>query len=164
MTTLLRHALVLLLLGFAGCGKKAEVFHPFPAPAWQLKDVDGKVVSSEQFKGKVVVVDFWATWCGPCREEIPGYIELQKKYAADGVVFIGMSIDQQGPEVVKQFIEKFGVTYQIVMAEDSTLDAFGGAEAIPTTLIVDRAGTVRDRKVGAEPTADFEKRLLAVLK
>lgn len=157
-------SLLLLLPIFAGCGKKAAVFQSFPAPAWQLKEVDGKVVRSDEFKGKVVVVDFWATWCLPCREEIPGYIALQKKYEKDGVVIVGISVDQQGPEVVKKFIEQFGVTYRIVMAEDTTMDSFGGGGSIPATFIIDRNGVVRDGKVGMEPTEVFEKRLVAVLK
>jgi thiol-disulfide isomerase/thioredoxin len=74
------------------------------------------VVSSDQFKGKVVVLDFWATWCPPCRSEIPGYVELQKKYAADGLVFVGVSVDEDGPEVVKKFIKDHGINYTIVMA------------------------------------------------
>src|SRR5215216_4614993 len=117
MTYLRAGCLLLVGLFFAGCAKP---FIPIPAPAWQLKDVDGKIVSSDQFKDKVLVVDFWATWCVPCREEIPGYIELQKKYAKDGVAFIGVSMDQQGPEVVKEFLEKTRVNYQIVMGEEST--------------------------------------------
>ena len=72
------------------------------APSWRLRDLDGNEVSSDQFKGKVVVLDFWATWCGPCRQEIPGYVELQKKYAADGLVVIGVSLDEGGPAVVKK--------------------------------------------------------------
>lgn len=134
------------------------------APAWKLKDLDGKVVSSEAFKDKVLVVDFWATWCGPCRAEIPGYIELQKKYGKDGLAIIGISLDEKGPAVVKQFAAKFGVNYQMLMADDGIVDAFGGIQAIPTTFIIDRAGKIQDRKEGAEPTAEFEKRLLRFLK
>jgi thiol-disulfide isomerase/thioredoxin len=148
-----------VVLLVSGCGFRAR-----PAPVWNLLDVNGKPVSSTQFKDKVVVVDFWATWCGPCREEIPGYVELQKKYAKDGLVIIGISLDQEGPDVVKSFIEKNGVDYQIVMGDDAIAQAFGGVEAIPTTFIIDRTGTMRDRKQGAEPTAVFEKRLLAFLK
>jgi len=134
-----------------------------PAPVWSLKDVNGTVVSSDQFKGKVVVIDFWATWCGPCRTEIPGYTDLQKKYGKDGFVMIGVSVDQEGPAVVKAFVEKFGVGYQIVMNEDAVIAAFGPMDAIPTTFLIDRAGQIRDRKVGAEPTAEYEKKVVSLL-
>ncbi|HWA86827.1 MAG TPA: TlpA disulfide reductase family protein [Opitutus sp.] len=140
---------------------------PRAAPDWRLKDVNGNVVSAAQFKGKVVVVDFWATWCGPCRMEIPGYVKLQKKYAKDGLVIVGMSVDQQGPGVVKEFIAQHGVDYQIVMADDAVEEAFGGdqpIEAIPTTFIIDRDGKIRDRKMGAEETAEYEKTILQYLK
>jgi thiol-disulfide isomerase/thioredoxin len=167
---LLRPVFVFLVLALVGCAKKADLaaglkpFVPMAAPSWQLKDVDGKVVGSDQFKDKLVVVDFWATWCVPCREEIPGYIELQKKYAKDGVVFLGISMDEQGPEVVKQFIEKFGINYPVVIGDETTTAAYGGVEYLPTTFIIDRAGTVRERKVGPESQRDFEKRLRAYLK
>lgn len=140
---------------------------PIPAPAWTLKDVNGQPVSSEQLKGKVVVVDFWATWCAPCRAEIPGYISLQKKYGPEGLVIVGMSVDAQGPGVVKKFVEAQGMNYQVVMADDDVQAAFGGAEGltgIPTTFIIDRSGKIRDRKVGAEHTEDFEARLVQYLK
>ena len=143
---------------------RAEPVKPAPAPAWKLKDVDGNVVSSDQFKGKVLVVDFWATWCGPCRTEIPGYVALQKKYRDAGLVVIGVSLDQQGPGVVKKFITTQKVDYQIVMGTDEVVEAFGGMDAIPTTFIIDRDGNIRDRKVGAEPAEEFEGRLKEFLK
>ena len=100
-------ATTMLMVVAAGCSKPSEVAKSAatasaaqpaqaalpklgPAPAWRLKDVNGNVVSSEQFKGKVVVLDFWATWCGPCRQEIPGYTDLQRKYGKDGLAIIGV--------------------------------------------------------------------------
>jgi peroxiredoxin len=135
-----------------------------PAPVWTLKDLDGKPVSLSQFKGKVVVVDFWATWCPPCRAEIPGYIEMVRKHGKDGLVIVGISLDQGGPGVVKPFAEKTGINYQLVMGDDAVVAAFGGVEGIPTTFLIDRSGMIRDRKVGAEEAESYEKKVLAVLR
>jgi thiol-disulfide isomerase/thioredoxin len=134
-----------------------------PAPKWTLRNLAGQPVSSDSLKGKVVVVDFWATWCPPCRAEIPGYIEMQKKYEKDGLVIVGISIDEAGPEVVKTFAEKFGINYPIVMADDAIAQAFGGIEAVPTTFLIDRSGQIRDRKLGAEEAAVYEQKILAAL-
>ena len=133
------------------------------APAWELKDINGTVVRSTQFAGKVVVVDFWATWCPPCRAEIPGYVELQKKYGKDGFVIVGVSLDQAGPDIVKAFAAKNAVNYALVMGDDAVVGAFGGVEAIPTTFLIDRNGQIRDRKTGSEETAEYEKKVVAVL-
>lgn len=148
----------------AGAGTITALPKLGPAPAWRLQDLAGKPVTSAQFKGKVVVVDFWATWCPPCRAEIPGYTELQKKYADDGLVIVGISLDQAGPEVVKSFAEKFGINYPLVMADEKVAAAFGGVEAIPTTILIDRNGQIRDRKEGAEETSEYEKKIASVLR
>ena len=98
--------------------------------------------------------------------EIPGYVELQKKYGKDGLVIVGVSLDsdRHADQTVKNFVQKYGVSYQIVMGDDEVQAAFGGMDAIPTTFIIDRNGQIRDRKVGAEPTAEYEQTILKYLK
>ncbi|MFH1497301.1 MAG: TlpA disulfide reductase family protein [Verrucomicrobiota bacterium] len=127
---------------------RAESGAKASAPEWTLQDVDGQEVKSSDFAGKVVVVDFWATWCPPCREEIPGYVALQEKYRDQGVVILGISLDRGGPKVVKPFAEKMKINYPLVMGTQEVVEAFGGVEGIPTTFIIDREGKIRHKKVG----------------
>ena len=158
-------ALALCLFAIAApAGARATPLPPTPAPSWRLMDVNGTPVSSDQFKGKVVVVDFWATWCPPCRAEIPGYVDLQRKYAKDGLVIVGVSLDQKEPGEVRKFVEKFGINYTIVMGTPAMQDSFGEMDGIPTTFIIDRRGNIRDRKVGSMPEEEFESVLLTYLK
>jgi len=154
---------LLLAAALALCAR-ADPVPPAPAPAWTLKDVDGNVVTSSQFKGKVVVLDFWATWCGPCRSEIPGYVDLQNKYGADGLAFVGVSMDEDGPAVVRKFIKDHGINYTVVMADEKIVGAYGPIDGIPTTFIIDRAGMIRNKKLGSRPTAQYVKEILSVLK
>jgi thiol-disulfide isomerase/thioredoxin len=133
------------------------------APAWQVTTLDGKTVGLEQLKGKVVVVDFWATWCGPCVHEIPGYIELQKKYADRGLVVVGLSLDENGAAVVSKFAAARGMNYPVALATPEIINAFGGIESIPTTFLIDRAGQIRHRKLGAMTTADYEQLIVSLL-
>ncbi len=133
------------------------------APEWRLKDLAGAEVTLSQFKGKVVIVDFWATWCPPCRAEMPFYVNLYKKLADRGLVIVGISLDAQGPGVVRKFVESMGITYPIVMGDEEVTAAYK-VELMPTTFVVDREGRIRHSKIGAVSNeAEFEKRIESYL-
>ena len=155
--------LSLAVLAMMVSGVRAELPVLGKAPAWKLKDLQGKEVSSADFKGKVVVVDFWATWCPPCRAEIPGYIALQKKYADKGLVIIGISVDEDGAKAVAPFAKAKGINYPVLLFNDDVVAAFGGIEGIPTTFLIDQDGNIRDKKVGVADEADYEKRIVQLL-
>lgn len=152
---------VALLLG-AVTTPRCHAAEPKSAPAWELKDLDGKSVKSSDFQGKVVVLDFWATWCGPCKKEIPGFIELQEKYGKDGLVVLGVSLDD-GPKVVKRFAASNKINYPLVMSDDRMTKIFGDVEVIPTTFIIDRAGKIVGKHVGYTEKAVFEKEIKPLL-
>jgi peroxiredoxin len=135
------------------------------ASAWKLQDVNGKTISSADFKGKIIVLDFWATWCAPCRAEIPGFIELQKEFGKDGITIIGASVDGRDEiATVKKFAEKFGVKYPVVLADRETVSAFGGIDVVPTTFIIDREGRIVSRHVGFTEKAELEKEIKLLLR
>lgn len=132
------------------------------APAWELRDLDGKLVKSSDFDGKVVILDFWATWCAPCKAEIPGFVELQKQYGDRGLIVVGISLDEGGPAVVKRFMTQFGMNYPVVLGDVGLMKAFGGT-AIPTTLIIDRSGNIVSRHIGFAPKETFESEIKPLL-
>lgn len=133
-------------------------------PAWELKDVNGKAIHSADFQGKVVILDFWATWCPPCRAEIPGFIELQKRHEKDGLVVIGISLDRGDPAGVKSFLKKNGVNYPVAFGTEAMVRAFGNIESIPTTFILDRAGRIVTKQEGFADKEEFEKEIKPLLK
>jgi DsbE subfamily thiol:disulfide oxidoreductase len=135
-----------------------------PAPDWELEDLDGKTVRSSDFKGKVIILDFWATWCPPCRAEIPGFVELQKKYQGQGLRIVGVSVDQASSDTVKSFAQKSGINYPVVLADTNVVTAFGGIDGLPTTFIIDGNGHIVKRHLGFTETSEIESEIKPLLK
>jgi len=125
------------------------------APDFALKDADGKVVHLSDYKGKVVILDFWATWCGPCRIEIPWFTDLERNKKDKGFEVLGVSMDDEGWETVKPFLSEVGVNYRVVMGNDSTAQAYGGVDALPTTFLIDRDGKIAAVHVGLANKKDI---------
>jgi len=137
---------------------------PKPAPDWELQDLDGKTIHSSVFKGKVVVLDFWATWCPPCRAEIPGFIELQNKYQAQGLAVVGVSVDQAGLDTVKSFAKKLGINYPVVLTDAKIDTAYGGIDGLPTTFVIDRTGRIVKQHSGFTEKSEIEAEIKPLLK
>jgi peroxiredoxin len=133
------------------------------APSWTLQDLSGKTVQLSDFKGKVVILNFWATWCTPCREEIPSFIALQSKYSENGLVIVGVSMDQGGPAIVKAFADTQMINYPIVLGDPLIAASYGGIMILPTTFVIDRDGKITNIQEGFDDTTTFETELLPLL-
>ena len=133
------------------------------APSFTLQDLNGKQVSLSDFKGKVVILDFWATWCPPCVKEIPHFIALYEQYKDQGFAIVGISVDREGINVVKSFARKYQVNYPILMTDGQVDKAYGGIPSIPTTFVIDSAGNIRQKYVGYRDKAVFEADIKALL-
>lgn len=133
--------------------------------ALQLPDLTGRVQAMGQWHGKVVVVNFWATWCAPCREEIPSFVALQEKYGTRGLQFVGIAIDQR--DKVKAFAQEFRMNYAVLLGGLDTVDltrqAGNRIGALPFTLVLDRNGHIVSRELGKVKEAQLEKLLLSLL-
>ncbi len=127
---------------------------------FNLSDINGKKVRLSDFKGKVVILDFWATWCPPCKMEIPSFIELYKQYKNDGLVVIGVAIDNEIK--VKNFVKEYKVNYPILIADETTIIKYGGIRGIPTTFIIDKNGNIKNQYVGYRPKEVFEESFKAL--
>lgn len=127
------------------------------APGFSLTTLDGKKVSLSDYKGKAVLVNFWATWCGPCKVEMPWFQEFQKEYAGQGLVILGLVDDvDAGKDTIAKVAQKAGVTYPILLADGKVQKAYGGVDVLPMSFYVDRNGVVVEETAGLGPKDEIE--------
>ena len=147
-----RHTLSLLaaLLGLVGALTGASVARgaEHMAPPFVVRDLDGRPFRLQAQRGSPVILDFWATWCAPCRKSLPHLDRLQERYTHDGLVVLGLSVDEDPPASVKRFGERLGIKFRMAMADEKLLDLYGPIRLLPTTFFINRRGEVVRRTVG----------------
>ncbi|MEW5982861.1 MAG: TlpA disulfide reductase family protein [Acidobacteriota bacterium] len=153
--------------GSAGSAPQSEVCDPTAKNAnlnFTVKDVAGKSVSLASYKGKVVLLDFWATWCGPCQVEIPWFVEFHDKYKDRGFAVVGVSVDDT-PDQLTPFVAKFKMNYPVLvgLGEDDLQEAYGPLWGLPTTYLIDREGRICRKHMGLVQKDDLEKEILRLL-
>ena len=127
------------------------------APDFELKALDGKTVHLSDYRGKAVLLNFWATWCQPCKIEMPWFAELQKQYGPEGLQIVGIAVDEDAsPQDLAEFAGKLGVNYPILVGKESVEDLFGGVQFLPATLYINREGKIVDKVFGLKGRGEIE--------
>ena len=138
-----------LTLFLPGCAKKEK--ETSFSPDFTLKTLEGKEITLSGLKGKVVLLDFWATWCGPCKDSIPHLLKLYKTNEAKGFEIVGISLDKGGPEAVRRFVKSMGIPYPVLIAPEG-FERNYGVTALPTSLLIDKEGRTREKFIGFNST------------
>lgn len=133
------------------------------APDFTLKDVNGKPVKLSDYKGKVVLLNFWATWCGPCKIEIPWFKEFETTYKNQGFAVLGVAMDDEGWEVVKPYLKDKEVNYRVVVGTEQVSVLYGDVESLPTTFIIDREGRIASIHIGLISKGDYANEIKQLL-
>jgi len=166
----MRHSiapLAVALLLLAACGApppaQAPAAETKPAPGFELKDLSGKTVKLSDSDGTVRLVDFWATWCAPCREEIPVFKDLHARYGSKGLTLIGIAMDDEGATVVGPFVQENGMPYVNLLGNEEVATAWGPLRGLPTKFLLDKQGRIVDTFFGPVPPKILEKKIQALL-
>ena len=132
------------------------------APDFTVTDLDGRKLTLSDFKGKVVLLNFWATWCAPCRTEIPHFVEMQNKYGPQGFQVIGISMDDNA-KPVREFYQQYQLNYPVAVGDDKLAERFGGILGLPVNFILDREGRVHAKHLGATDVSVFDDEVSELL-
>ena len=162
--TLLVNIFMALLVCGCGGGEDRSGPHSHTAPDFALKDLNGRTYRLADLKGRVVLLNFFATWCGPCRQEIPDFVQLHKRFNGKGLEIIGVSLDMEAGAVLGPFINRYGITYPIVLGTREVVVDYGGIKGIPTTFVIDDKGEISDYFVGLQPRHVIEESVIRLLK
>jgi thiol-disulfide isomerase/thioredoxin len=135
-----------------------------PAPDFALTSLDGTTMRLSDFRGKAVLLNFWATWCGPCKIEMPWFVDLQKEYGSQGLQIVGVAMDDASKEDIAKFAKDMGVNYPILIGKESVGQAYGGVPALPESFFISRDGKIVDKIIGLEGKADIEEAIKKTLK
>ena len=135
-----------------------------PAPDFDLTDSSGANVKLSDQKGKVILLNFWATWCGPCKVEIPWFISFQQQYKDQNFEVVGVAFDDDGWDMVKPYITEHKINYRIVLGNDTLDKAYGGVESLPTTFVIGRDGHVASKHVGLVSKSTYQEEIVRLLK
>jgi peroxiredoxin len=149
----------LLLIGSSSVGAQTSQ----PAAALALKDIHGRQFNLSDYRGKVVLLNFWATWCQPCRTEIPDLVQKQRQYRSRGLQIIGITYPPEKTSEVRRFIRKLRMNYPVAMGTKATKTLFTSSETLPMTIIIDREGVVRDAIEGIMYEDEFEQKVKPLL-
>lgn len=153
-----------LLSALIGCRSGAPKSHAgAAAPDFTVTDIHGNKLSLSEYKGKVVLLDFWATWCAPCLEEIPHFVQMQQTLGPQGFQTIGISMDD-GPKPVQQFYQDHKLNYPVAVGDTKLADSYGGVLGLPVTFVINKDGQIRKKFVGATDPAVIEQEVVAALK
>ncbi len=126
------------------------------APDFSLESLEGKTMRLSDFRGKAVLLNFWATWCGPCKIEMPWFVELQQKYGSQGLQVVGVAMDDASKEDIAKFAQDMGVNYPVLIGKEAVGDSYGGIPALPETFFIGRDGKVVDKILGLRGKAEIE--------
>lgn len=144
--------------------KKGGPAHPMvQAPSFHLKDVSGNKVVLADYQGKAVVLNFFATWCPPCRTEIPGFVKIYDRYREKGLEIIGISLDNDAEKVLPEFITEHSINYSVAIGTRDVIEQYGGIQSIPTTIFIDRNGDITNIHMGFIDEATFEMEAKKIL-